>query len=386
MTPSPEIKPLSRARRRLVFLFSVLLFIVGVPALVFYAIGYRIDLSGETRNIRSVGGLYISAEVNDIGIYLDDEPVEDMRIFLNAAYIQNLNAGLHQVHVQGAGITTWIKDLPVFAHFVTEAASFNMPSTPQVRLVTPYLTEEGASVVSLEATSTFAFASSTNLFYATSSVATSTYEINPEYTYLSTLFASTTASRAYLKRKELEQSKRFRFPGETVATATTTNIEPFATTTKNRGDMTLVTVGDEVVARWVNDREQPPYYFCATYLGANKTAELYGVHVMDELRELYAGPAGMIDTELIGSELCRSSIRIDRKWQSVQYFDFLPKNQNLVLLQLQDGVYVVEIDDRSWQNVQLLYPGDYLTVLVDSASIFIKDGEYILQVFTEVQE
>lgn len=384
MTPTPEIKPLSRTHRRLAFLLAIVLFVLGVPTLVFYAIGYRIDLTGETRNIRAVGGMYISADAEDISIYLDGEPVEDMRMFLNAAYIQNLDAGKHTVHVQGENIKTWTKELPVFAHFVTEAASFNLPTTTQMRLITPYLTQGGVSVVSPRATSTFSFASSTNSFYATTTTATSTFVANPEYVYLSTLFASTTERRTRMRQQELENRQRFRFPGETIPVATSTLLS--ATSTKVRGGLSLRKEGDEVAAVWDGAPDQGPYYFCVTYLGRDKTAELYGEHVAADLISEYASTTGVLPPELIGTQLCRSSVRIDRKWQWVQYFDFLPENEDLVLMQLQDGVYVVEIDDRSWQNTQLLYPGDYLSVLIDSGNIFIKDGENILEVFTELQQ
>lgn len=383
MTPSPEIKPLSLTHRKLTFLLFFVLFCIGVPSLVFYAIGYRIDLSGETRNIRAVGGMYISADAEEISIYVDDSPVEDMRIFFNAAYIQNLDAGVHQVHVQGEHIATWIKELPVFAHLVTEAESFNMPTTPQVRLITQYATGDGASVVSPMATSTFSFASTTNVFYATTSKATSTFKTNPEYTYLKTLFASTTEARMRMQERQDRLATRFLFPG--MSTSSTSTIE-IATSTKRTGEVVLYQSGEDVFAQWVGRVNDKPHFLCVTYTGASTTAELYGEHVVAALEKEFASTTDFTDPTLIGTSFCRSTVQIDRKMQSVQYFDFLPSNDHLVLMHLQDGVYVVEIDDRAWQNVQLLYPGDSLSVLVDGDNIFIKDGTYILEVFTELKK
>ena len=385
MTPSAHLQPLSRTKRRIIFGFSVLLFCIGVPSLVFYAMGYRLDFENPTKNIRAVGGMYISADASDIEIFVDDEPVEDMRIFLNAAYIQNLDEGSHQIHVQGEEVATWIKELPVFAHFVTEAVSFNMPTTTQMRLVTPHVTDNGASVVTLGATSTFAFASTTNTFYATSSNATSSYSINPEFTYLTTRFASTSEARLLMAEVERLQEKRFYFPDEATTTVATSTLL-LATTTKTRGDIVLYENDDDVYARYIGKKDNRPYFYCVNYMGASSTAANYGTHVYEGLVEEFASTTNFADPSLIGTQLCRSEIRIDRKWQSVEYFDFMPNNDHLILMQLQDGVYVVEIDDRSWQNMQLLYSGDYLEVLVDSGSIFIKDGDYIFEVFTELQE
>ena len=382
MTPRPQVEPLPVKHRQWVFILSLLTFALAVPAFVFYAVGYRYDFSDEVRNIRAVGGMYISAETDEISIYVDGEPVEDMRIFQNAAYVQNLDAGLHQVHVQGEDLQTWVKTLPVYAHFVTEGGSFNLPERPQIRLITPYQTTEGQSVLIESATSTFSFASTTGNWIATSSTATSSFDVNPEFTYVSSLIASTTEKRTLLTEQVRLQKERFRFGSATSSVLATTS----ATTTIESRNIMLYEDNGEVIAKWIGNDERVPYYYCVDFSGEEATAFGYGSHVMEDLKEEYGTTTDFSDPDLFGQRLCRNTIRIDRKWQSVQYFDFLPGSGHHVLLQLQDGVYVVEIDDRAWQNVQLLYPGDYLEVVVDGERIYIKDGEYIMEVFTELQE
>lgn len=382
MTPiTPDIEPLSIKHRRRIFIMSILTFVMVVPALVFYAIGYRIEWGEEARNIRTVGGMYVSADYRDVSIYIDNEPVEDMRIFQSAAYVQNLDAGLHQIHVQGEEIQTWVKVLPVQAHFVTEVSSFNLPTTTQFRLVTEFVTDAGEAVIADSASTTFALASTTNQLYATSSNATTTYSINPEFTYLSTLLASSSEEKRLRVEQEAFVAERFTF---STATTASSSIE-LATTTKEKNDVELREVGGEVQAFWIGNQERAPHYFCVDYRGPGATKVAYGSHVYDDLVEEYASTTGVLNKDFVGQRLCRESVRIDRKWQSVQYFDFVPGRDDLVLMQLQDGVYVVEIDDRAWQNMQLLYAGDYLEVVVDSNSIFIKDGEYIMEVFTRLQ-
>ena len=71
--------------------------------------------------------------------------------------------------------------------------------------------------------------------------------------------------------------------------------------------------------------------------------------------------------------------------QTVEYFDFFPGNSSLVLMHLEDGLYVTEIDDRSWQNSQLLYPGEDITVRVEGGQIYVRDRGYLLEVFTEIE-
>jgi hypothetical protein len=85
--------------------------------------------------------------------------------------------------------------------------------------------------------------------------------------------------------------------------------------------------------------------------------------------------------------MCRSEIRIDRKWQQIKYYEFFPRSSDLVILQLQDGLYVTEIDDRAWQNTQMIYPGDNFETVVTDTNIYIKeDGRYfeLLTVIDEV--
>ncbi|MFT7507085.1 MAG: hypothetical protein ACI92I_000223 [Acidimicrobiales bacterium] len=384
MTPTPEVKPLPHLQRRIIFICSILVFCVTVPLLVFYAVGYRFDFAGEVSNIKSVGGVYVTSEIQDIEMYIDDEPVEDMRIFQNAAYIQNLEADIHQVHTQSAGLQTWIKELPVFSHFVTEVQSFNMPTVPQIRLVTEYETLEGSTVLFDEATTTkFIFASTTNIIFQATTTATTTYELNPEFVYIETLFASSSEEKLLLKRQqELIEENRFTFGPVTPTTTSTIS----ATTTKLWRDVQLSEKEGDVYAQWTGKDNDIPYYFCVNHEEASSTISLYGQHVYDALLNEYGTTSEFSNALYVTDRICRTEIRIDRLWQSVQWFDFLPGSRDHILMQLQDGVYVVEIDDHSWQNVQLLYPGDYLQVVLDGGRILIKDDEYYVEVFTELQQ
>lgn len=377
MEPTPHIQPLSRRHRTIIFTLSVLLFFTIVPLMVFYAIGYRFDFSDDTTNIRAVGGLYVNAPIENTEIYLDDELINDFRIFQRAAYIQNVDAGVHQVHVQGQGVQTWVKELPVFSHFVTEAASFNVPSVPQVRYVAPYVNARGEQVYfNLASTSLPQVATTTqSIVFATSSPRLSTVEENPEFVYLAQLFASTTEERARLEEMEERRHNEvpFRFGQVTLPTTT-------ATTTVTERDMRLERQGAEVVATWTGARTDVPYYFCINELTPSTTARWYGEHVADAIYD-ESSVSGLASTTFsVGGRVCRSEIQLDRLRESVEWFWFLPGDSNLVLLHLASGLYVTEIDDRSWQNVQSLYRSGDMTVIVDGGRIFIEEKDVIFEV------
>jgi hypothetical protein len=336
----------------------------------------------------SVGGMYINTDAENVSIYVDDEPVEDLRIFQRAAYIQNLEAGVHQVHVQGEGVQTWVKKMPVFSHYVTEAAAFNMPLIPQVRLIAPYQTSDGAVVVEATNTPPFTLASSTQRFVlASSTAATSSFVMNPEFEYLAGRFASTTEERTLLEELEAIVSRTvdsfsFEAPDRLLVPTTT------ATTTVRFNDMELYERDGEVYAAWRGTEHNIPYYFCVN-TQASTSPLFYGEHVTAQL--IAAASTTVFDAYSARvfeapNRLCRTEIKIDRLRQEVTWFTFMPDSRDHVLMHLSDGIYVVEIDDRSWQNTQLLYPGKNLTLLIDSGRILVQDQEDIFEVFTELQK
>lgn len=383
MTPETELKPLPHIHRRIVFICAVVLFALLVPVLVMYAIGYRFDPSSQVVNLKGVGGMYVSSQADGVTMYINDELVENMRLFRSAAYIQNLDEGVHQIHVQGPGVQTWTKQLPVFAHFVTEADSFNVPLVPQVRLIPQWINSGGSTVLVQEATSSlFTFASHTSPYIVSTTTSTSTLIQNIEHLYVEELFASSSALRNELSRiQQIREGARFTFGSTPMQPAASST----ATTTVQRDDIRLFEKGGEVYAQWIGGTNKDvPYYFCLTYLGPEETALQYGEHVYESLFAQLADNIDITDKSLVGARLCRDTIRIDRLQQEVLWFDFFPNNSNIVLMQLQDGLYAVEIDDRAWQNTQRLYPGDSFQTTVDGNRIFLQDDSYYLELYTEI--
>jgi len=378
MTPHVEMQPLSQKKRRFVFLLSLTLFVVAVPVSVFYAIGYRFDFANDITNIKSVGGMYVRNETPDTEMFINSEPVRDMRVFQRAAYIQNLEEGMHRIHVQGEGVQTWVKELPVYAHYVTEVSSFNLPQVPQIRIITEWSDPTTGSGVlfDTEATSTFAFASVTApTILVSSTTATSTLVANPEYDYVQSRLASTTQERALLQSLRV-QAERFMFGSEL---ASTTPVAPTATTTVRSRDFILYEREGEVFVHFAGPSEDIPYYYCVIYSGKANTSAEYGTHVYEQVMDQFD-----IVSSLLGSRMCRTDIRIDRLGQTVSWFDFFPGSTDIVLMLLEDGLYAVEVDDRAWQNTQILYPGEGLQVVQDGGRIYVQDKEVLIEVYTQI--
>lgn len=377
------VKPLPRARRRLVFVTLVLFFVCAVPLFVFYATGYRYDFLNPDATITATGGLYVSvgAEVGEV--YLDEEPVRDSRLFREAMYIQNLTPGLKRLHVQAPGLHTWVKELPVYPYIVTEAAAFQLPLVPQVRPITEFITSTGTAVYLRTGTSTSLFAgvSTTIPFIATTTRATTTFEQNSEYAFILSLFAtSTTATSTLLNRVvgEVTDALQLTSPAET---ATTTG--PIATTTKRVDDLLIREQGDDIVVVYDGNERSIPYYFCVPQAALASTSELYGPSVMRGVSLVLAAVPEESES-LTENRLCRNSIVIDRQGQQVIEFNFFPGTTDLVVLHRTDGVYVVEVDDRSWQNTQALYPYPVDEMVVSNGKIYAKKGALVFELVTEL--
>jgi len=377
MPEEPQMTVLSPRKRQIMFWLLCLVFVLALPTLIFYTSGNRINFATEHTQIVSVGGIYLSSDIDQPEVYVDNEPVDNRRLFRQAIYIEDVPAGVHAIHTQAEGVTTWVKEIPVMAHFVTEVTSFNVPVVPEIRLITPYVTATGTAVVN--ASSSFATVATTNDVYATTTTATTTFAVNPEFTFVETLFASSSEDRALMV-----EMASFDFTIATTATSSDFTKEVPTTTVMFR-DVVLRDINGEVQAQWQGGVDDQPYYYCVEYTSASSTRAMYGDHVYDQVYAQFSSTTDLTASSTDATRLCRSSVRIDRLDQEVLWFDFVPNSRDLVLMHLNDGLYMVEIDDRAWQNTQLLYDGDDLHVLRNGNQILVRDGNTYLEVFTELQ-
>ena len=376
----PKIKELSYARRQRFFFVLVVVFLFTLPSLIFYTTGYRLSFENEETNIVSTGGMYVTTDNLEVDVYLNEEQVEEPRLFRRAYYIQNIESGLHRVVVQRPDLQTWVKELPVDPHMVIEAAAFNMPLVPHVRPITEYVTATGTPVFFVATTTekVFGVATTTVPVFLATSTATSTYEINEEFVFVESLFSTTSTSSRSVFERFREGMERFRFATTSDAAVPTTTPE----VPVESGNMRLIDRDGELYAVWQGAVHNIPPYFCVTDATAS-TAKRYGQHVADEVERLTLSTTTpmMLD----GNRLCRPEVKLDRLQQDVYFYGFYPNSADLVVLQLEDGLYVTEIDDRAWQNSQQLYPGADFRVVIENESIFVHDDEKYFEIITEIE-
>lgn len=363
-------------------LFGV--FLLLLPALIFYTTGHRLVFEEDVASVVTTGGMYVTSDILEVDVYLDEVQVERPRLFRSAYYIQTIAAGQHRIVVQRPDLQTWVKELPVYPYIVTETAAFNMPVVPHVRPITEYVTATREPIFFNASTTERLLqkATTTEPFIVSSTTRPllAGYGINQEYVYVASLFSTTTSENISVFDRLMDQVERFRF-----ATTTTLAIES-ATSTEQivlQGDMQLLDHDEEVYARWLGDVRSIPYYFCVSSSTAELIVTRYGEHVWAAIEEqqLSTSTPLIIDK----NRVCRTEIKIDRLRQDVFYYTFFPNNTDLVLLHLEDGVYITEIDDRSWQNVQLLYPGNDIRVVAENGVIYVEDEGHYYEIITEIE-
>jgi hypothetical protein len=380
MPNKPQIETLSLKHRNRLFLVLLATFLIVLPAMIFYTTGYRLDFANNEQTIVTTGGVYVTTDNLEVEVYLDDEKVEQPRLFRSAYYIQNITAGQHQVVVQRPDLATWVKELPVDSHIVIEAAAFNMPAISHVRPITKYVTATGTPIYVGVATSTdlFGEATTTVPVLKVLSKKTTGYTPNEEFVFVESLFGSSSTSSLSVFAEPIgKESFRFSTSTADLQEATTTEV------VIERNDIRLIERDNDLYATWVGDSRNIPYYFCVIDGSTTTLAMRYGQHVADAVTELRTSTTTPL--MLVGDRTCRPEIKLDRLRQDVYFYDFFPNSRDLVLVQLQDGLYVTEIDDRSWQNVQRIYAGTDFQTVIENGVIYVRDGDYYYEIITEIE-
>src|SRR5690606_13939335 len=164
-----------------------------------------------------------------------------------------------------------------------------------------------------------------------------------------------------------------------------TSTEEVATTTKVWRNVQLFQIGEDVFARYIGAPGDMPYYYCAEPFPRYQPEMASTTKAATGLTK--TASAAEFDDELLlevqtveDSTSCDPTIMIDRANETVSYFDFFPNSTDLVIIGSDSGVFVVEIDDRAWQNRQPLILGTDLEVRVVNGNIYVYDGEYIYQI------
>lgn len=327
------MKPLSHKARFSSFIILIIIFIIMVPLLLAYSAGYRL---GDALTIVKTGGVYVHSDLANAKVFINDEFIEDNGVFLKNTLIQNLRPNKkYTIRVEKEGYRTWTKELFVQPNLVSEARILMLKNEIDFRKILMELVPETSTSTIKETVGKEA-----------KSV------LNPEYEYLAELFLEDREQFAV----DVATTTLITVKGKKVATTTVIteiqlpdsfkdieieNIEEKKMLRERQKMVSWLENGD-VMTVWSGNVDSVPYFFCT-----DKCVDLITLNLGD----------------------------------SIKRYDYLPGRDDVLVVLTNQGVFAVEIDSRSAQNIQPILEKRDLDFRIENGNtIIIKDVDVFLEV------
>lgn len=321
------MKPLSKKQRSFSLIMLLTVFIVGVPILLAYSAGYRLDFEDFT--FEKTGGFFIHSDLSETKVFVNEEYVEGGGRFLKNVLVQNLKSNeVYKIRVEKEGYLPWYKELLVSPNLVIEARVLMMPIE-----------------IPFEKVEQFEWVANTDPKIK----ATSTKVTTDEYTDSLEMFTSTTTvnKNVIVFEKEIIKS---------------TSTNPKATSTVQ------IVVPDYLkdlnIPNIENKKQLKQYNKMIAWL------ENGDIHVV------WSGDYESTPFFMCDIRGCRDKIIVSLD-TDIRDFDFFPNRNDAFVVATQNHIFAVEADDRSKQNIQTIFEGKKPEFKLDSNTIFVKDGQDI---------
>jgi len=316
-------------KRLLYFFLTGIIFIVGVPVIVFYSLGYRLT---DDFDLVKRGGVYISVPQSEAAIIVNNT-LRTRTQFLNHDYFsQNLTPGIHWAAVRHSEHHEWYKEFEVRPQTVAPLYPFLVPRVYETRVVLPPV---ATSTVDQAATGTPQVA-------ATGTLAEESDE-GEEYQRVNALFditQSATSSEVGGRDTLFANAVVRNTATTTAATATPDSIPVHKRIAGN--DTVLWFDGNTVYAYW-DDENWIPQRFC-------------------------------------NEVTCTQPMPVITVNEPIRHLDFYPGRDDVILFTLSDGLYVAEIDKRPRQVFRRIFEGRGIDFRIEDNDLYVKEGEKIVEV------
>jgi len=341
------MKPLSKKARLGSGIFLGIIFVILAPIILANSFGYHFDKLEDVFTLVKSGGIYVASDVSGVEIYVNGEYFKDSGLFIRNTLVQDLDPDeIHEITAQKEGRNDWVKTLPVYESLVTESRVLMLPVNIDTVEIYPFVDELGVG------TTTVTTALKKNTELDAEFLVDGYVPSNILYRDLVNLFTDGD-SDAYSKTTSLI-SEDLQTPlvdeiDNSTATTSAKNIPEHFTDLgiENPDDLkNLIELKDQVawivdgniILNWIDKKNNPPYYYCLNNLD------------------------------------CRDRIILD--WESeIISFDFLPGREDVFVVLIANGIYAVEVDDRSERNIQEIYIEENLDFIKNSDNeFFVKDG------------
>ncbi|MCX6716716.1 MAG: hypothetical protein NTV72_02230 [Candidatus Taylorbacteria bacterium] len=118
------MRPMSIKKRRTFIVIFFALFIILIPIVILYSLGYR---PGGGFFLVKTGGLYVHAPTSGVTFTMSNGNKENLGLFQNGFFVQNLIPNDYAVSLSKEGYYPWAKILRVKPQLVSEAFPILIP-------------------------------------------------------------------------------------------------------------------------------------------------------------------------------------------------------------------------------------------------------------------
>lgn len=324
------MKPLTKKQRSTSLIIFGILFVLIAPVIVLYSLGYTLD---DKLTFQKTGGIFIHSNIANASVFIDREFLKTNGIFIRNTLIQDLVPNKkYLIEIHKEGYQSWVKEIYVYPSIVSEGTVLMLPSVFEPREIFKYLDREGVAT-------------------STPILKNQTKPTNPEFSFATTLFASSTKTGA---------EKIIPTSASTTATSSSkskSKIELFFETLdiSNFNKLKNLIINGEEIS-WLE----------------NGNIKLYW---MDELPSI---PYYYCDGE--EERVCKNEISLDWK-DEIKRFDYLPGRADAWIVLTSHGIYAVEVDGRTQRNIQTIYIGENLDFrLTQADNLIIKEGSKFFEI------
>jgi len=278
------------------------------------------------------GGIYIHSDITNTEVYLDGEFVKNNGVLLRNTFIQKLRPEKeYQIRIDKEGFNTWTKTFFVYPSLVAEGNVMMLPLEIEKRGIFPFIDVDGLGTTTPDL-------EKLDILIPT----------NKEYNDLVEIFnpaVSTTTKPVVIDVNEIATNtlvSKSEIPEYFIELGISDPEE-----LEN-----LIVLGNEVsylenenvILNWIGKKDSQPFYYC--------------LNLQD----------------------CRTQIILD--WDDeIKSFDFYPGRNDILVALTENGIFAVEVDDRSTRNINAIYLGQDLDFIKsDNDRIVVKDGEVFYEI------
>ncbi|MSR73421.1 hypothetical protein EXS61_02380 [Candidatus Parcubacteria bacterium] len=209
------MKPLTLNKRAIYFYSFSLFFIIVIPFIIIYSLGYRFT---KDYSLSERGGIYVYVPESGTDIYINDEFKKTTGIFQHELFLQNLKPGQSTVSVSSLLFQPWQKIILIKEKEVSPVFPFLVPKDLGLREIV---------------------------------VATSTGALTSTSTSLAINVSEQKVILALFKEPAIVVQKQIK--------PATTTPEIFAITKKK---IKIWSDGNKVFAKYIGEEDRTPPYFC----------------------------------------------------------------------------------------------------------------------------